>query len=224
MSHLRDLGCCSLALQGWTTSCIALELARNALHGTAYTRGRKSQKEQCNLGTSKAPGEDKGVHNCPRALIPKELTLGSTHRACKHFLASFVFSHSTSEPPLAHQVNLSLLMGQSTAHILHARQHREPLALPALCDTGGQGEGRTQAGETPLPTLPGQPTHSRVAAAGEGVRRRLAAGWDRAQICAADTRKATRQRCLARHCWEVCHAGGCWQHRLLGHVLCVALF
>lgn len=134
------------------------------------------------------------LYNCAHALIPKGLALGSTHRACKHFLASFVFSHSTSEPLLGHQVNPSLLMGQSTTHILHPNAALT-LALSALCDTGGQGEGRTQAGETPLPTLPGQPTHIWVAAAREEARRWLAAGWDRTQIRATDMRKAIRQRC-----------------------------
>lgn len=78
MSHPRDLGCFSLALQGWIKSGTALELARNAPHGAAHSRGRNSQKEPCNLGTPKTPG-------ALLSLISKGLALGSTHRACKQF-------------------------------------------------------------------------------------------------------------------------------------------
>lgn len=211
----------SFAGLDWAKSCIALELARNSLHETAHTKGSNSQKEQCNLETQKAPREDRGVHNCPHAPIPKGLALGGTHRACKHFLASFVFSHSTSEPPLGHQVNLSLLMGQSRTHTLH------PSA--ALTDTGTAcclWHWRARRGQSTgwgnTPAHPARAAHTHPGGRkGEG-------GWQRMGPC-PDLCCRHEEGAEAAVLWLVT-AGKCamlgaaGRTGVLGHLLCPALF
>lgn len=166
------------------------------------------------------PGEDRGEHNCPRALTPKGLALGSTHRACKHFLASFVFSHSISEPPPGTpSKHFPSHGGKQNTHPPpqgSTDRHWHCLLLP-----GGQREGRTQTGETPLPTLPGQPTHIRVAG------REKVAG-SRMGPC-PDPRRRHEEGDKAAVLWLVT-AGKCamleaaGRTGVLGHLLCLALF
>lgn len=83
-----------------------------------------------------------------------------------------------------------------------------------------------QAGETPLPTLLGQPTHVLVAATRKEVRRWLTERWDHAQICAVRHEQGDNgSGAPVSHRWEACHAGGCWQAGgVSGHLVCIALF
>lgn len=66
-------------------------------------------------GPQKTQGELRqrtvALPSCPRALMPKVPSLASTHGTCKHFLASFAFSHPTTEPPVGYQVNFPLPVG-----------------------------------------------------------------------------------------------------------------
>lgn len=101
------------------------------------------------------------------------------------------------------------------------RRGRCPRCLPSV----GK-ERAAQSGETPLPTLLGQPTRIPAAASREEARRWLTARWDRAQICSARHEEGDNgSGAPVSHRWEACHAGGCWQAgSIFGHLVCVALF
>lgn len=195
------------------------------MHGASWNSTH--QEEQCNLGTPKSPGEDRGVHNCPCAPIPKGLALGSTYRACKHFLSSFVFSHSTSEP------SPGTPSKPFSSHGLKHETHP-----PAQCSAGrhwhcllfvtleGKERAEHRLGKHPCPPCLGSP-HTSV---WQPPGKRWEGGWQRDGTVPRSVPQTRGRRhgsgALVSHCWEVCHAGGCWQDMLgvLSHLLCVALF